>query len=1011
MSTCNTTTGSPPTETTKGSGSRGLTISKKLGYVVTNFGLEFAASVWGLFCIHFMTDVAGLSAAKAGWVNMLYRWWDALNDPIVAQMSDHTHHRMGRRRPYMMYMAVPYGILWFINWFVPSSSQWALFWWFLLIQLGSDLAFTCINVPHLALLNDLTDDYKERFQVNTLRIVASVCGQVTSFVMVAILTSLITNVSRRFQVIGLFVCVVIIVCVETSVYCTAGAAHSQPPVEQTPAHSMWILNSLITMGRSMKLLLSVQEYRVTLGIYVLSSVCMQLSLVMVPYFLQKFMWLPMIETVKISIITLVFALIAAVTILRLLKRVDKRTLYFASASAWVLFYILGFFLVGRTNYWTVLFLIPLLGTGTAATFLIPFSMLNDSADYVELHTGKRMDALAFGLAHASQKFTLGCAVFIFETVLAVNGYSPNDYHNAEDVPVRVLWAIKLMFTLFPLGLLTTALVVNIFNRISAVSHEAVLQQLKHDSEKGSLQGRSIGSPPFITYFLLDGVRSDIFSQELDAGNLPNLRELIHSGTFVRNGITAVPSITGYAFIPHITGQDAAASGVLGLRWFNRQLAIGNVRSYVGKTNVNMDLDLSNRLVTVFEHHVNQHSTTFQSYMTRGAEVINHFGWPVTTAKYIGHHWLFNILSKIPFVCKNWFSYESFIIDEAIKDLAQQPKVQWITLASPDGVVHMEGVTKKYRDLLVHLDTEIGRYRKASKQLGQEESRIYCVISDHGMSDVHHNIEVTSELQAHYSFRAFRCTPSTNILSSNLDTPCAFYNNFDVINCINGNLMSFLYFKHPTLGWRHSPEYQHLLAYPAPNGELVNLPEVFLKTPGIRFVLLRASSPLTVLLLSIHGKAELSSPDGISFSYTVESEDPLQEGTKPYPLSNTGLHHIREWLASTYDSAFPLAPCRLWRLFFNSYAQTGDIVLVASDLYDFGENYEVFTGNYRGGHGGISHEQLCVPFILSGPGVKPGVVLDTALAEDVGQTVLHLLGCTINSNPEAGVVLSPALEHN
>ena len=60
----------------------------------------------------------------------------------------------------------------------------------------------------------------------------------------------------------------------------------------------------------------------------------------------------------------------------------------------------------------------------------------------------------------------------------------------------------------------------------------------------------------MTVFLIDGLRQEVFAEELAAGRLPNLEQAIASGGFVENGITAFPSMTGYAYYPFVTGHDA-----------------------------------------------------------------------------------------------------------------------------------------------------------------------------------------------------------------------------------------------------------------------------------------------------------------------------------------------------------------------------------------------------------------------------------------------------------------------
>ena len=104
-----------------------------------------------------------------------------------------------------------------------------------------------------------------------------------------------------------------------------------------------------------------------------------------------------------------------------------------------------------------------------------------------------------------------------------------------------------------------------------------------------------------TIVLIDGLSKEIFNRELEAGNLPNIKTLISKSTMIDNGIVSFPSMTGYAFYPFLTGIDATKSGIYGLRWFDRSLNEGNLRNYVGRTNIQMNNDVTDRYLNLFEY--------------------------------------------------------------------------------------------------------------------------------------------------------------------------------------------------------------------------------------------------------------------------------------------------------------------------------------------------------------------------------------------------------------------------
>ena len=100
-----------------------LTLHTKLAYGVGAVGVEIPGSILVLFVLFFLTNVAGLNAGLAGVVLLVGRAWDAINDPIIGWLSDHTQSTWGRRYPWMVWGAVPLGLCFFLHLMKLSDRQ------------------------------------------------------------------------------------------------------------------------------------------------------------------------------------------------------------------------------------------------------------------------------------------------------------------------------------------------------------------------------------------------------------------------------------------------------------------------------------------------------------------------------------------------------------------------------------------------------------------------------------------------------------------------------------------------------------------------------------------------------------------------------------------------------------------------------------------------------------------------------------------------------------------------
>ncbi|MEC4894806.1 MAG: MFS transporter [Oscillatoria sp. PMC 1051.18] len=180
-----------------------LNFITKLAFGAGDMGAAITANVLVFFLLPFFTNVAGLPAGLAGSILTIGKISDAINDPIIGVMSDRTRSRWGRRLPWMLFGAIPFGILFFLQWVVPRFSNndavndWWLFGYYILIAVLFNLAYTAVNLPYTALTPELTQDYNERTSLNSFRFAFSIGASILSLVLAGLIFAAFPNDGKQ----------------------------------------------------------------------------------------------------------------------------------------------------------------------------------------------------------------------------------------------------------------------------------------------------------------------------------------------------------------------------------------------------------------------------------------------------------------------------------------------------------------------------------------------------------------------------------------------------------------------------------------------------------------------------------------------------------------------------------------------------------------------------------------------------------------------------------------------
>lgn len=346
----------------------------------------------------FLTNVAGLPAGLAGSVLMVGKIWDAINDPIVGVLSDRTVHPWGRRYPWMVFGAVPFGILFFLQWIVPSNNQWFLFWYYVIIGILFNTAYTAVNLPYTALTPELTSDYNERTSLNSFRFSFSISGSIFSLILAQIIFSFFPDSPyQKYLILG---AVCAILSIFPLFWCFLGtrkrvwAGHSVADNQDN--------SDSIPIAEQIKIAFSNRPFLLVIGIYLCSWLGVQLTASILPYFVVNWMQMPEATFPQVAIAVQGTALVMLFVWSSISKRYGKKSVYFMGMGVWIIAQA-GLFFLQPGQVGLMYILAILAGCGVSTAYLVPWSMIPDVIDLDELNTGQRREGVFYSFMVLLQK--------------------------------------------------------------------------------------------------------------------------------------------------------------------------------------------------------------------------------------------------------------------------------------------------------------------------------------------------------------------------------------------------------------------------------------------------------------------------------------------------------------------------------------------------------------------------------------------------------------------------------
>ena len=468
-----------------------LSIVEKIGFGVGDTAGNIMYQAWSFFLMIFYTDVFGISAKTASFMFLITRVFDMINDPIMGMIADRTNTRWGKFRPYLLWTAVPYGILACAMFITPDWGQNMKIVYAYASYILATMAFTAITIPYGSLMAVMTPDPKERVTLSQYRFFCAFAGMF-------LVTTLTLPLARffganpehpgydpdlgysqalGFQItMGVFGAIAVVLLLITFI---TTRERVQPPADQKSTFTQDLKNVL--RNKPWLILIAPAVFwlihnmiRDGMTAYYFNNVNGQGSRILLTITLGALKLDFGQTTVFLTIGTFGFmAGVFASTLLK--KRFGKKasliTVSFASVLLSGIFYWLdadNFMILAIFNF------IRTLVAGAMPVFF--FAMITDVADFHQWKFKTRATGLINGALSFSIKMGVAVGGFLGLYLLGQFGYN-------KELPItpEAIHGIRLLFSIIPAGFMLLCSVFLIFYPIN----EKLLERIEADLKERS----------------------------------------------------------------------------------------------------------------------------------------------------------------------------------------------------------------------------------------------------------------------------------------------------------------------------------------------------------------------------------------------------------------------------------------------------------------------------------------------------------------------------------------------
>jgi len=401
----------------------------------------YQAFTFLIFTFYFAVVGIDVNFITVGFI--IWSIWNAFNDPIMGYISDRTHTRWGRRRPYIMAALVPLALVMFFLFFPPLSYGIPEiifnFMYFVIIIIIFEFCYTTYDINLTSMLPEVFITEDARIKANNIRQVFAIIGLIFAFILPSFFISDYSDPAAlpQYHLFGITLTIIIII---VGVIFLKFTPREKPEFQED-------YKDIPGFFEAFKICLKNKSFRWAIPAFMGDFFVDTILPMMAPLYGKYVLGIGKNETFLLSLLLAATFISAAISITLIwkpiLRKVGIRKMWMISSAVWMGLLFPFMFIHDKWSGFIVFFLV---GIGLAGSLYSKDLIVSDIIDEDEVNTGTRRDASYFGIYIFFLRLANIFVIFSISLIFTNVGWK---IYEPESVTQEVIIGLRILIFVFP----------------------------------------------------------------------------------------------------------------------------------------------------------------------------------------------------------------------------------------------------------------------------------------------------------------------------------------------------------------------------------------------------------------------------------------------------------------------------------------------------------------------------------------------------------------------------------